>query len=89
MKVTRKPTLGFDENNIEYEAVPRRQSERRGNERRQGRPIFASIEKIRQLRKVDNQALIPLRLGERRQKDRRKSRLSFLTIEEIKALRKK
>jgi len=89
LKVTRKPTLGFDENNIEYEAVPRRQSERRGDKRRNGKPVFASIEKIRQLRNLDEQALIPLRLGDRRQKNRRKSRVSFLTSEEIKSLRKK
>ena len=89
MKVTHKLDISFDENNIEYKAVPRRQSARRCSERRKGKPIFASLEEVRQLRKLDEQALISLRVGDRRQSSRRKSRLSFLTIEEIKQLRKK
>ena len=89
MKVTHKLDISFDENNIEYEAFPRRQSARRCKQRRKGKLVFASIEKIRQLRKLNDQALIPLRVGDRRQKDRRKSRISFLSIEEIKQLRKK
>jgi len=87
--VTSKPNTGFDENNIEYETLPRRQSERRSTSRRTSRPLLASIEKIKALRKQDEHLLIPLRLGDRRQKSRRQSRVSVLTIEEIKLLRNK
>ena len=88
--MTRKPTLGFDENNIEHETIHRRQSERRSTSRRNSKPLLlTSVEKIKKLRKLDGQVLIPLRVGDRRQSSRRKSRLSFLSIDEIKQLRKK
>jgi len=87
LKVTKKINIGIDENNIEHETIHRRQSERRGGPRRKSKPLLASTEEIKTLRKLDEPTLISLRVGDRRQKDRRKSKVSFLTIEEIKSLR--
>ena len=87
--MTQQLNISFDENNIEHETINRRQSERRNTSRRKSKPLLASIETIRTLRKLGEQILIPLRAGDRRQSSRRKSRLSILSIEEIKLLRKK
>jgi len=86
--VTHELDTSFDENKIEHETIRRRLSERRGSSRRESKPLLASIEEIKTLRKLDKQTLIALRVGDRRQKDRRKSKVSLLSIEEIKLLRK-
>jgi len=78
------------ENDANYAVTRRRQSKRRCENRRSSRPLINPLEKIKKLRKLDNDDdAFPLRLGERRQNERRQSRVALLSTEDIKELRKK
>jgi len=77
----------FDENDVQYISLPRRQEERRGVGRRAPSLMYVTPEKARQLRKLNGHSLIPLRQGDRRKLDRRYSSPTLLSFDEIARLR--
>jgi len=77
----------FDENDVQYVSLPRRQEERRTVGRRTPSLTYVTPEKARQLRKLNGNSLIPLRQGERRKLDRRFSSPTLLSFDEIATLR--
>ena len=77
----------FDENDVKYISLPRRQEERRAIGRRAPSLMYVTHEKVRQLRKLSGNSLIPLRESDRRKLDRRFSSPTLLSFDDIARLR--
>jgi len=81
--------IDFDEDDTQYQPVPRRRMERRSISRRTPRVRLLTSDNVRELRRIGKKNHIHQRLEERRQQDRRSSRPKILSIYEIARLRKK
>ena len=83
---TRTPESNLIDNDTYYEVVPRRRSERRGED--QSQDVVSETDDIK-LQKIDLGQADFSRETERRQSDRRTSRPTLLSVDEIAELRKK
>jgi len=79
----------FDEDDIQYQPIPRRRMERRNISRRTPRVRLLTSDNVRQLRHLGKESHAYQRMEERRKQNRRSSRPKILSIDDIAKLRKK
>jgi len=81
--------IDFDEDDTQYQPIPRRRMERRSISRRSPRVRLLTSDNVRELRHLGKENNPHQRLEKRRKQERRSSRPKILSIYEIAKLRKK